>query len=334
MKQKIAIIGAGNWGTTLAILLARKGIRVELYSVFAKHNAQMQRSRENKTFLKGTKFPRTLTVNPSLKDVLVNEVIIIAIPVQFVRGVLRKIKREKISLKDKVLVSVSKGIERTSLKRVSQIVRKELPRVRIVVLSGPNIAKEVLVGVPTTSIIACGDKRVASKLQKLFATPTFRIYLHQDVVGVELGGALKNIIAIACGISDGLGFGTNTKAALVTRGLVEITRLGVRLGATASTFWGIAGLGDLVTTCFSPHSRNRFVGEEIGRGRHLPAIVKKMSMVAEGVETVYSAYRLGKKLKVEMPITKEVYNVLYRRKSPSKAVRDLMERPLKREIIG
>ncbi|MFH1519928.1 MAG: NAD(P)H-dependent glycerol-3-phosphate dehydrogenase [Candidatus Omnitrophota bacterium] len=331
MKEKVSIIGAGNWGTTLGVILSKKGVAVELHSVFREHNLQMQRLRENKLFLKGVKFPQQLQINPSLKETLDNKVIIIAIPVKFTLKVLKKIKRQKILFKNKIFVSVSKGIEAKSLKRVSQLLKEELAVSRIAVLSGPNIAWEVLNEVPSTSILACKNKSIGRKLQSLFNTPSFRVYLHQDVVGVELGGALKNVIALACGISDGLKFGTNTKAALVTRGLAEITRLGEKIGAKASTFWGISGLGDLVTTCFSPYSRNRVVGEAIGRGEKIKDVTLKMKMVAEGVETVKSAFSLSKKLNIDMPITREVYLVLYRGKSPKKAVVDLMQRPLKAE---
>ena len=334
MKKKNSIIGAGSWGTTLGVILSKKGVAVQLHSVFRDHNLKMQQERENKLFLKGVKFPPHLRVNSFLKEVLENEIIVIAIPVKFISGTLKKIKKCKPSFKNTIFISVSKGIEAKSLKRVSQLIEKELKASKVAVLSGPNIAKEVLKGVPSTSIIACKDKSVGKKLQLLFNTSTFRIYLHKDLVGVELGGALKNIIALSCGISDGLGFGTNTKAALATRGLAEITRLGEKLGANVSTFWGISGLGDLVTTCFSPHSRNRLVGEEIGKGKKLSEITQKMQMVAEGVETVKSAFRLSKKLNVDMPITRQVYAVLYQGKSPKKAVVDLMTRPLKAEKIN
>ena len=333
METKISIIGAGSWGTTLAVILSRKGIDVRLHSVFKEHNLEMQRARENKIFLKGVKFPSHLQVTTSLLEVLENEIVVIAIPVKFISIILKKIKKHKDLLENKIFVSVSKGIEAKSLKRVSQLIEKELKVSNIAVLSGPNIASEVLRGIPSTSILACKSKSIGNKLQVLFNTPTFRIYLHKDVIGVELGGALKNIIALSCGISDGLGFGTNTKAALATRGLVEITRLGEKLGANPSTFWGVSGLGDLITTCFSPHSRNRLVGEEIGKGKKLVTIIKKMKMVAEGVETVKSVFHLSKKLNIDMPITRQVYAVLYKGKSPKKAVADLMTRPLKTEKI-
>ncbi|MCK4519818.1 MAG: NAD(P)-dependent glycerol-3-phosphate dehydrogenase [Candidatus Omnitrophica bacterium] len=334
MKEKVSIIGAGNWGTTLGVILSKKGVAVELHSVFKEHNIEMRRLRENKLFLKGVKFPHLLQVNPSLKKILDNKIVIIAIPVKFISKVLKKIKKQKALLKGKIFVSVSKGIEVKSLKRVSQLIEEELEGSVVAVLSGPNIAREVLKKVPSVSILACKSKSVGKRLQLLFNTPNFRVYLHRDIAGVELGGALKNIIALSCGISDGLGFGTNTKSALVTRGLVEITRLGEKLGANASTFWGISGLGDLVTTCFSPYSRNRLVGEAIGKGKKINVITQNMRMVAEGVETVKSAFRLSKKVNIDMPITREVYAVLYQGKSPLEAVVDLMRRPLRTEKIN
>jgi glycerol-3-phosphate dehydrogenase (NAD(P)+) len=331
MNQSISIIGAGSWGTTLAIILSKKGIKVNLHSVFAEHNYQMSLERENSQFLKGAKFPDSLAANPSLDQVLKNKIIVVAIPVKYLRGALGKIKKEKISLKDKIFVSVSKGIESKSLKRVSQIIMEELGPVKVAVLSGPNIAKEVLAGVPSASLIACKDKKAAKELQTLFTTPNFRVYIHDDIAGVEIAAALKNVIAIACGISDGLGFGTNTKAALAARGLAEMSRLGNKMGARNNTFWGLSGIGDLVTTCFSPLSRNRTVGEQIGRGENLKKVLSNMDAVAEGLETVKSAYFLGKKLKVDLPITNEVYNMLYKNKPVKKAVYDLMNRPLKSE---
>lgn len=330
-NYKISIIGAGNWGTTLAVILSRDKGNVFLFSVFPKENISMQKYRENKYFLKGIKFPPSLQVLFSWGDVFKSDIIVIAVPVTHIRSVLRKIKKSKVNFKNKIFVSVSKGIEVKSLKRVSEIVKDELGNVRFAVLSGPTIAHEVVRYVPTTAVVSSRNKKILPLLQSIFTTETFRVYTHSDIVGVELGGALKNIIAIACGIADGLGFGTNTKAALVTRGLVEIIRLGKIFGAVDSTFWGISGLGDLVTTCFSPFSRNRFVGEQIGKGKKLCDVLKKMNMVAEGVETVKSAYLLSKRYNIDMPITREVYFILYRNKSPIRAVKDLMSRPLKEE---
>jgi glycerol-3-phosphate dehydrogenase (NAD(P)+) len=331
MKNTISIIGAGNWGTTLAITLSRKGLPVTLHSVFPEHSRAMLKDRENKLFLKGARFPKALAIEPSLTAALASEIIILAIPVKYIKSVLKKIAKQKVALKGKILVSVSKGIESASLKRVSQLIDEQLSVCDIAVLSGPNIAREVLEGVPSASTLVCKNKNIGRDLQLIFTTPTFRVYLNDDMAGVELGGALKNIIAVACGISDGLGFGSNTKSALVTRGLAEITRLGKAFGAKPSTFWGISGLGDLVTTCFSQFSRNRLVGERIAKGESAAQIIKKMNMVAEGVTTVKSAYRLSQKLSIDMPITREVYLVIYKNKSPLKAVSDLMNRPLKPE---
>ncbi len=333
MKDLISIIGAGSWGTTLAVCLSKKGVEVKLHSVFRQHNLEMAQDRENKSFLKNIKFRSRLSVEPSLEKALDEEVILIAIPVKFIRSRLKEIAACKIGLEDKIFVSVSKGIEARSLRRVSEIIKEELSFGKIAVLSGPTIAKEVVKGIPTAAVITSQDRGVGKRLQKLFNSQVFRVYLHDDIVGVELGGSLKNIIALSCGICDGLGFGTNTKAALVTRGLVEIVRIGKKLGAQPKTFWGISGLGDLMTTCFSPYSRNRSVGELIGKGKKLKSVIGSMNMVAEGVETVKSAYKLSQNLKVSMPITEQVYSVLYRNKSPYKAVTDLMNRPLKEEKI-
>ncbi|MCF7887371.1 MAG: NAD(P)-dependent glycerol-3-phosphate dehydrogenase [Candidatus Omnitrophica bacterium] len=334
MEDSISIIGAGSWGTTLAVYLSKKGVEVKLHSVFKQHNLQMKKERENKTFLKGEKFPPCLFIELSLKEALNQDIILIAIPVKFIRNILKKIFACQKDFQNKTFVSVSKGIEVKSLKRVSEIIKEELKIDNIAVLSGPTIAKEVVKGIPTTAIMAFSQELTGLKLQKIFNSQTFRIYLHSDIVGVELGGALKNVIALACGISDGLGFGTNTKAALVTRGLVEIMRIGKELGAQPKTFWGISGLGDLMTTCFSPHSRNRRVGELIGKGENLKNIIENMNMVAEGIETAKSAYRISKKFKVNMPIIEQVYSVLYKNKLAYHAVTDLMNRPPKKEKIN
>jgi glycerol-3-phosphate dehydrogenase (NAD(P)+) len=256
--------------------------------------------------------------------------IILAVPSQYLRQTLKKIRRFN-PYNEGLYLSVTKGIEIGTLKRMSEVVHDVLGRVRLAVLSGPTIAHEVAYGVPTTAVIASHDEKIRRFLQSVFMTERFRIYTNSDVIGVELGGSLKNIIAIACGASDGLGFGTNTKAALLSRGLVEISRLGQAMGAEKNTFAGISGLGDLVTTCISPYSRNRFVGEQIGKGKSLKQIKKSMQMVAEGVPTTKSAYTLSLKHKVPMPIIKEVYLVLYKNKSPLKAVRDLMTRERREE---
>jgi len=330
-RVNIAILGDGGWGTTLAILLSRKGFKVSMWGAFPKYTEYLNKKRVNIKFLPEIKIPRNIEITHSLKNAAVNkQLIILAVPSQYLRNILNKFKRLNYP-KDAIYLSVVKGIEMGSLKRMSEVIYDELGNIRPAVLSGPTIAHEVAQDIPTTAVIASGDRNLREYLQNIFMTERFRIYTNDDVIGVELGGSLKNIIAIACGISDGLGFGTNTKAALLSRGLVEISRLGVAMGAKPKTFAGISGLGDLVTTCISLYSRNRFVGEQIGKGKTLKQIQKHMQMVAEGIPTTKSAHALGLKYKVEMPITREVYAVIYKNKSPIKAVRDLMTREKKEE---
>ncbi len=328
-KPNIAILGDGGWGTTLAILLCHKGFNVTLWGAFADYSAYLDKKRTNTKFLPGIKIPRDIEITSSLNDALDGKkIIILAVPSQYLRNVLKKINKPSSGA---MYLSVTKGIETGSLKRMSEVIHDELGSVDLAVLSGPTIAHEVAKEVPTTAVIASHDKNLRKYLQGIFMTDRFRIYTNDDVIGVELGGSIKNVIAIACGISDGLGFGTNTKAALLSRGLVEISRLGHAMGAKARTFSGISGLGDLVTTCISPYSRNRFVGVQIGKGKTLKQVTTHMQMVAEGVPTAKSAFALSLKYKVDMPITKEINNVLYRNKSPKAAVHDLMTRQKKEE---
>lgn len=324
--MKIAVLGDGGWGTTLAILLYRKGFKVTLWGAFADYVAYLNKKRINTRFLPGIRIPRNIEITHDLKSAIYEkQLIILAIPSQYIRKVLRKIKKIGYS-KDALYLNVTKGIEVQTLKGMSELIHDELGNIKLAVLSGPTIAQEVVRDIPTTAVIASRDKRLRKYLQNIFSTERLRIYTNSDVIGVELGGSLKNIIAIAAGISDGLGFGTNTKAAILSRGLAEISRLGHAMGARSRTFSGISGLGDLVTTCISPYSRNRFVGEQIGKGKSLRQIKAHMQMVAEGVPTTKSAYALSLKYKVDMPITREVYFVLYKNKSPLKAVKDLMRR--------
>ena len=330
-KLDIAVLGDGGWGTTLAILLHQKGFPVTLWGAFANYVSYLKKKRINTKFLPNIKMPKSMEITPDLEKALDGkQLIIFAIPSQYMRTVLKKINQFRYS-REVIFLSVTKGIETGTLKRISEVIHEELGNVRLAVLSGPTIAHEVALGIPTTAVIASHDKGLRKYLQNIFMTERFRIYTNDDVAGVELGGSLKNIIAIACGISDGLSFGTNTKAALLSRGLVEISRLGQAMGAKVGTFSGISGLGDLVTTCISPYSRNRFVGEQIGRGKTLSQIKSHMQMVAEGIPTTKCAYELSLRYKVDMPITKEVYLVLYKNKSPYKAVKDLMTRKKKSE---
>jgi glycerol-3-phosphate dehydrogenase (NAD(P)+) len=329
-RNDIAILGDGGWGTALALLLHFKGERVSLWGAFEDYVSYLEAKRINSKFLPGIKIPAGIEITHDLRACLADRrLVILAIPSQYLRSVLRQARRS--CLPDALYLSVTKGIEVGSLKRMSEVIHDELGKVKFAVLSGPTIAHEVAKGLPTAAVIASHDLKARQRLQEIFSTDKFRIYTNDDVVGVELSGSLKNIIAIACGISDGLGFGANAKAALLARGLAEISRLGLAMGAKARTFSGISGLGDLVTTCISPYSRNRFVGEQIGRGRPLRRVQSHMQMVAEGVPTARSAYALSRKYRVEMPITKEVFSVLYKNKSPLTAVRDLMSREKKEE---
>lgn len=329
--MKIAIIGDGGWGTTLAIILSRKGYKVSLWGAFPEYVRFLKEKRENVKFLPSIPIPKEILITADLEEALSgSKVVVLAVPSQFMRGVVGKLNGFDFS--NSIIVSVTKGIENKTLKRMSEIIEELLGEVRLAVLSGPSIAIEVARGIPTTVVAASQGKDICRQIQTIFSTDRFRVYTNPDVIGVELGGALKNIIAIAAGISDGIGLGTNTKAALLTRGLVEITRLGVNMGADMRTFEGLSGMGDMVTTCISPHGRNRWLGEEIGKGRKLKNIISKTEMVVEGVSTTESAYELSKKNKVDMPITREIYAVLFKNKDPLLAVNDLMKRKIKSEI--
>jgi glycerol-3-phosphate dehydrogenase (NAD(P)+) len=329
--KNVTILGDGGWGTTLAILLSKKGVCVTLWSVSKKYAKYLEIHRTNPKFLKGIKIPRTIFITSDIKQALIcADLVIIAVPSIYIRLVLRKIKGIA-DLRKKIFLSVVKGIEPKTLKRMSEVIEEELGQVHVTCLSGPTIAIEVAKNQPTTAVIAGKIEKDLILLQNLLSGPRFRLYRNTDLIGVELGGSLKNIIAIACGISDGLGFGTNAKAAIISRGLAEIKRLALALGAKAETFNGISGVGDLVTTCISKFSRNRFVGVQLAKGKTIKNILNSMQMVAEGVTTVKSAYELSLEKKIEMPITKEIYNVIYRKKSAHIAVDDLMLRRMKAE---
>ncbi len=329
-RLSISVLGDGGWGTTLAVLLSSKGYPVTLWGAFEDYSKTMSRTRTNPRFLPGIKIPENIRITPDIGSAVCGkDIIVLAAPSQYTRGVLRKIKGR--FPRKAIFLSVTKGIELKTSMRISEIVHASLGPVKFAVLSGPTIAQEVARGIPTTAVAASGDKRIRKTIQEVFSTERFRVYTNSDVVGVELGGSLKNVIAIACGVSDGLGFGTNTKAAILARGLAEISRLGKTMGARLATFSGISGLGDLVTTCISNQSRNRFVGEQIGKGKTLKQVCSNMQMVAEGVATAKSAYALSLKYGVDMPITREVYRLLYLNKDPLRVVKDLMTRRSKEE---
>ncbi len=333
MRKKfshITILGDGGWGTTLAIHLHKKGYKINLWSPFAEYASFLAKRRENIKFLPGFKIPRQIACISGIQQAIEkSDLIVLAIPSKYIANIIKLLK--SFDLSHTPVVSVVKGIDTASLRRISEIIVKELRNPPLAVLSGPTIAREVASGIPASAVIASKDTKLAKNLQKVFYSTNFRIYTNNDIIGVEVGGSTKNIIAIACGICDGMGFGSNTKAALLTRGLAEMTRLGVAMGAKASTFAGLSGLGDLVTTCFSPESRNRSLGEQLGKGKRIKVILKKMAMVAEGVTTVKAVEKLSQKYHVSMPITHEVYRIIYHGKNPANAVKDLMERKLKKE---
>ena len=332
MKQ-IGVIGAGSWGTTLADLLANKGYAVTLWAYEADLVERMTASRENDLYLADVKLSENLSFTDSLSVAVGNKELVLFVPPS---QVLRPILEQTVSLlaPDTLLVSASKGIENGTLKTMSEVFQELFPAeiaARVAYLSGPSFAREVVTRQPTAVAIASSDSDVLSRVQQIFSTDYFRVYTNSDVHGIEIGGALKNVIALAAGVSDGLGFGYNTRAALITRGLAEMARIGVATGADALTFSGLAGMGDLVLTCTGDLSRNRSVGIALGQGRKLDAILNEMNMVAEGVKTTLSAYQLARKLGVDTPIIDQMYGLLYEGKDARQAVGELMLRDLKQE---
>ncbi len=331
MKEKIGGLGGGSWGTALAILLANKGLDVEMWVRNKDQANEMDINRVNKKYLPNAKFPDNLVVTSDIERSIHNkDVLLLSVPTHGVRDTLEKVK--DIINEKQIIVNVAKGIENNTLMRISEIVKEILPNNKYAMLSGPSHAEEVATNIPTTVVSASVNKEVAEYIQDLFFTPTFRVYTNPDIIGVELGGALKNIIALGAGISDGLEYGDNTKAALMTRGIIEIARLGASLGANPNTFSGLAGIGDLIVTCTSMHSRNRRCGILLGKGLSLDEAVKEIGMVVEGVKTTNSAYKMASKLGIEMPITEEIYNVLYNNYDVSNSVNKLMGRDKKHEM--
>lgn len=337
MKQSrghIAVIGAGSWGTALAKLLSDKGERVALWAHRQEQAAAIARDRENRLYLPGYSLNQELTSSADFcKTVTDCKAVVMVVPSHVFRTVFLSL--QPFLPPEALILSATKGIENETLLTMTQVIR-ELSTMAVLVkeavLSGPSFAKEVALGLPTAVTVASSDASTAIYFQELFATERFRVYTSADTMGLELGGALKNIIAVAAGICDGLGFGTNTRAALITRGLAEIIRLGVAMGANPLTFAGLGGLGDLVLTCTGELSRNRTVGLWLGKGKGLSEILTEMHMVAEGVKTTKSAYFLAKRHTVEMPITEQVYQVLYENRSPLDAVKELLSRDVKKEL--
>lgn len=330
----IAVLGAGSWGTTLAILLADNSHEVTLWSYRVDTTKAINERRENPEFLPGIPIPEAVRATGDLpKAVAGAQVIVAAVPSQFLRAVVTDLKH--LPPENLLVVNVAKGIENGTLMTMSEMLHDTIPGLdpsRIATLSGPSHAEEVSRKIPTTVVAASMNPETAQMVQRIFMTPYFRVYASTDLRGVELGGALKNVIAIAAGIIDGAHLGDNTKAAVMTRGIAEIARMGVALGAHVRTFSGLSGIGDLMVTCMSRHSRNRHVGVEIGKGKKLPEILAGMVMVAEGIATTQSAYELAVKLGVEAPIISEVHKILFEGKDPLVACHDLMTRDPKGEV--
>jgi len=335
-KQKVAVLGAGGWGIAIACLLHECGQVPVLWEFDTVAAEKIRQSRALPAKLPGVNIPSTIEITSDLERAVVDSrVICVVVPSHTVRNVIGRLSTIRTDYS--LLVNFSKGLEVSSLKRLSEVIEHELRGVyheAVVTVSGPSHAEEVARRIPTAVVAASRSMEQAIAAQALFSTENFRVYTNTDIVGVELGGSLKNVIAIAAGIIDGLELGDNTKGALMTRGIAEMTRLGERLGARAATFAGLAGIGDLITTCTSRHSRNRFVGEQIGRGKNLNEILAEMEMVAEGVKTTEAAARLAEQSNVEMPITAEVHQVLFENKPAARALGDLMTRELKPETWG
>ena len=335
-KSRVAVIGTTSWGTTIAIMLTRKGLTASLWARTEEEAEKLNREKGNAIRLPGFPFPEGLRATASLDEALDKaRLVIFAVPSQDMRRNIGLVREYLGS--STLILSVAKGLEVESVKRMSQVLSEEIKtrfHPNICVLSGPNLSGEIARGLPAVTVVAAYDAGVAARVQKIMATPIFRVYTNTDVVGVELGGALKNIIALAAGMVDGLEYGNNTKAGLITRGLAEITRLGVAAGANPLTFAGLAGLGDLVATCASPLSRNRFVGQELAKGRDLKGILSSMTGIAEGVTTTIAALKLANELDVEMPIAEQVFRVLFKGLDVRQAVSELMVRELKHELAG
>lgn len=336
--MRIAVLGAGSWGTTLAVLLAEKGFEVNLWAHREEFARELEAARRNSRYLPGVRFPDTIQIScdisTAVKDV---GMIVAAVPSQALRQTLSLLRESSLSLEETVIVNVAKGIELDTGKRLSEVILDVLPAVlpdNVAVLYGPSHAEEVSEKQPTTVVAASSSPETARTVQDVFHTSTFRVYVNTDIVGVEVAGSVKNIIAIAAGISDGLGFGDNAKAAIITRGLAEMSRLAASLGGDPMTVSGLSGIGDLVVTCLSRHSRNRYVGEQIGRGKSLDDVVSHMEMVAEGVPTTKAVVALSRRLGVEMPITVAVYEMLFENKPAEEAILDLMTREPKQELDG
>jgi glycerol-3-phosphate dehydrogenase (NAD(P)+) len=329
--EKVSVIGAGGWGTALAILIANNGYDVCLWSRNAAFADTLNRERNNGKYLPGVPIPGTIAITSELHRAANADVMVFATPSTALRIISQSLASSAFPESSTVIVSAVKGLERGTGLRMSEILATNLPGFPVAVLSGPNHAIEVARSVPTASVIGAPTAEIGKRLQNVLSAKAFRTYTSSDLVGIEIGGALKNIFAVAAGIGDGLGLGDNSKAALITRSLAELIRLGSALGGKRETFQGLSGIGDLVVTCFSRHSRNRKVGERLGRGETLLKIQDSMEMVAEGVPTTRSAWECARRLEIKTPIIDEVYAMLYENASPSEAIERLLKRELRPE---
>ena len=329
---KIAIIGAGGWGTALAGLWSKDGREVSLWGHNADRVARMRETRENSDYLPGVKIPQSVCVTSDLRDCASADLIVLVTPSTALREIAMRL-HTMIGGAPAVFLSCTKGIEHRTGMRMSEILRSIFLGNRIAVLSGPNLATEVARHLPTASVIGCQDADCAASLQRILGSPRFRIYTSPDITSIELGGALKNVFAIAAGISDGLGLGGNAKAALVTRSLAELVRLGQEMGGNANAFYGLSGAGDLILTCYSERSRNYNVGQRLGKGESLPEITFSMKMVAEGIPTARSAWECARRSNIATPIIDQVYAVLYEQEKPIVALEQLLKREPKPEHL-
>ena len=328
--SKVSILGAGSWGTALALLLYKNGHEIIVWSAIEAEIKMLNTEHEHKEKLPGVKLPEDMRYTTNLEEAVKGrDLLVLAVPSPFTRStahMLRNVVEEQ-----QIILDVAKGVEENTLYTLSQIIKEEVPQANVAVLSGPSHAEEVGKGIPTTCVVGSHDKKTAEFLQNIFMNEVFRVYTSNDVLGIELGGALKNVVALAAGIADGLGYGDNTKAALITRGIAEITRLGVAMGGKAETFYGLTGIGDLIVTCASMHSRNRRAGILIGKGSTMQEAMEEVKMVVEGVYSTRAAVSLAEKYHIEMPIIEQVNAVLFENKSADEAVRDLMIRDKKIE---
>ena len=328
----IAMIGSGSWGTAVASMLANKGEDVTLWSYFPEESQRLKEDKENKEFLPGVKLDKIARFTSSLEEAVEGaDLIVAAVPSHVVRSTLHNLS--PFVKEGQNVVNIAKGLEPKTLKRLSEIFEEEMPQANLAVMSGPSHAEEVGKGnIPTTNVVASEDPDLAKKVQAIFSNPYFRVYTGTDIIGVELGGALKNVIALAAGVADGLGFGDNTKAALMTRGLAEMTRLGVAVGAKATTFGGLSGVGDMIVTCCSMHSRNRRFGILVGQGVSIPDAKEQIHMVVEGINACEAAHDLAIRYNVDMPIVNQAYGILFEGKPAKDAVISLMKREQKPEV--